>query len=202
MRCTRHKPSTHFRRRSRRTQAHARRAQVQKCHAERRRSGTAKPLICLRSCNKGPIFATETAEISSVPSARRVCPVLSVLPRDERRVASAPQSPRAIEYTQLSACLARLAGQAWHPANQEKRYLQILRRRRDPFNMERQGDSRGGLRALASDQLALDDTDRPNQLAALDCTAQNSQVKLPRPADDRWIYSILVNYCRSTCRRL
>ena len=63
-----------------------------------------------------------------------------------------------------------------------------MRRHRNPLNMERQGDSRGGLRALAFDQLALDDIDRPNQLAALDCTAQNSQVKFPRPADDRWIY--------------
>lgn len=190
-------PSTHFRRRSRRTQAHARRAQVLNCHAEGLRNGTAKPLICLRSCNKGPIFATETAEISLVPYACQTW--LALLPRRKRRVASASQLPRAIEHTQLSACLARLACQACHPASQVDRYLQIMRRRRDPLNMERRHDSRGGLRALAFDLLALDDTDGPKQLAALDCTAQ---ISFPRPAGDRWIYSILVNCCRSTHRSL
>lgn len=47
--------------------------------------------------------------------------------------------------------------------------------------------------------LSLDDTDRPKQLAALDCTAQ---ISFPRPVGDRWIYSILVNCCRSTHRPL
>lgn len=172
MQCTRHNLQTHFRRRSRRTQAHARRAQVRRCHAEVSRNSTAKPLICLRSCNKGSIFATETAEISLVlPTCQAPLPVCLGM---NRRVASAPQSPRAIEHTQLSACLARLACQAWHLAGQEKRCLQIVRRRRDPSNMGREVDSRGGLHVRDSEQLAFDDTVRPKQLAALDCTAQIS----------------------------
>lgn len=151
-------PSTHFRRRSRRTQAHARRAQVLNCHAAGRRNRTAKPLICLSSCNKGPIFATGNCRdfsgafcLSGLSSLSSLSSLSARLPRRKRRVASASQSPRAIEHTQLSACLARLACQAWHPANQVDRYLQIMRRRRDPLNMERQHDSRGGLRALAFD---------------------------------------------------
>lgn len=172
MQCTRHNLQTHFRRRSRRTQAHARRAQVRRCHAEVSRNSTAKPLICLRSCNKGSIFATETAEISLVlPTCQAPLPVCLGM---NRRVASAPQSPRAIEHTQLSACLARLACQAWHLAGQEKRCLQIVRRRRDPSNMGREVDSRGGLHVRDCEQLAFDDTVRPKQLAALDCTAQIS----------------------------
>jgi len=141
--CTRHKPQPTFRRLRRRTQAgqaHARRAQVRKCHAAGRRNGTAKPLICLRSCNKGPIFATETAEIflwflPSLPRPACVC-LSACLPVCLGLNGALPAHHNCHGllgvHSQLSACLARLVCQARHPANQEVRYLQIERRRRDP----------------------------------------------------------------------
>lgn len=81
-------------------------------------------------------------------------------------------------------------------------YLQILRRRGDPSHMGRQGDKAQwllgtGLRKF--DNLTTHRPSLPSQLIALECTAM---IKYPKPADERWIYSILVECCSSALRFL